>query len=79
MFGNRRKRGRSFVRDLLLIILSVIIVLLAGFNILGIPLRTVNILILVFGGVSAGIPLGRLIERRRSEKSPDAEIQDSGK
>jgi len=76
MLGNRNTRNRSLIREIAQIALSVVIVLLAGFDILGTPLRTVNILILVFGGISAGIPLGRLIERKRTQKSIRTESQD---
>jgi len=76
MFGDRRKTPRSVTREVVQIILSLLIVFLAGFDILGIPLRTVNILILVFGGMSAGVPLGRLIERRNSARPPDSESQE---
>ena len=76
MLGNRNTRNRSLIREIAQIVLSVVIVLLAGFDILGTPLRTVNILILVFGGISAGIPLGRLIERKRTQKSIRTESQD---
>ncbi len=63
------KKPRSFKVELLQIACVLLVVVFYAIDIKGTPLRTVHILTLIAGSLTAGIPLGRLIERKRIEKS----------
>ena len=66
------KKQRSFKIELLQVGLALLVVVFYAVDIIGTPLRTVHILTLIAASLTAGIPLGRLIERKKMEKSGGA-------
>lgn len=63
------KKQRSFKIELLQVGISLLVVVFYAIDIFGTPLRTVHILTIIAASLTAGIPLGRLIERKKMEKS----------
>ncbi len=62
------KKDHSLKRDVVQIVLSVFVTALTGVQRIGQPLRTVHLIILIAGGIAAGVAVGRLVERKRVER-----------
>jgi len=55
-------------KDAFQIIISLIAVLVAGYDMIGKPARLSMLLVLVFGSIAIGASIGVLAERRRSKR-----------
>jgi len=60
-----------FTSELLRIVISLAVVFLTAFAMVGDRLRIVTVLLLVCGGMSAGVSLGRMMERRHAGNASD--------
>lgn len=65
-------RQRTLKRELITTLLSIAISIIGAIDLLGHPLRMVHILTIFAGGLGAGVGLGRLIDRFRSEREARA-------
>lgn len=72
-----RQRQRSLKRELIATLLSTAISVFGALDLLGHPLRTVHILTIFAGGVGAGVGLGRLLDRIRSERDARAKADEA--
>ncbi len=66
-------RQRSFKVEVIQVIISVLIAVVAGVDMIGEPARLPLVLTLTLSSISAGIGVGRLIEKRRSRRLIDSE------
>ena len=78
-------RQRSLKHELIATLLSITVSIIGAIDLLGHPLRMVHILTIFAGGLGAGVGLGRLVDRVRSERytrsaspaSPSSELDHS--
>jgi hypothetical protein len=72
---------RNIIRqrlEVIQIVLSLIIALIAAYNMIGQPARTVDILALTAGMFGTGGALGVLMERRRTDRLKISDQEKSG-
>lgn len=62
------KRQRSLKRELLAALLSTAASLVGALDLIGHPARTVHVLTIFLGGLGAGVALGRIRDRLRTER-----------
>ncbi len=69
------KREFSAKRELLAVLISFAVAVAVGIDMYGEPARVVHLLTLAAASVSAGVGLGRWIERRRQLKTEQPPIE----